>query len=76
MSNTSRPIEDHKRAVRERWNAYMRGAFDPWNLPPHTPRAEDRMLAAMEYTAFQLGEINQRLARLMELTESVRRDRR
>lgn len=76
MSDRDRPIEEHKRAARERWYAQMRGEFDPWNLPPHFPRPEDRMVAAMEYAAFQLGEINQRLARLMELTERVRDDRR
>jgi hypothetical protein len=76
MSNTNRPVEEHKRAVRDRWNRYMRGEFDPWNLPPHTPRADDRMLAAMEYCAYQLGEINQQLGRLMDLTEELRDDRR
>ncbi len=45
----------------------------PGAFPPHTPRAEDRMLAAMEYAAYQLGEINQRLARIVDVTEEVRR---
>jgi hypothetical protein len=31
------------------------------------------MVAAMEFTAFQLGEINQRLAQLIELTNDLRR---
>jgi hypothetical protein len=73
MSSTKRPVEEHKRAVREHWNRCMRGDFDPWAIPAHTPRAEDRMLAAMEYAAFQLGEINQRLARIVDLTEEVGR---
>jgi len=76
MSNRSEPIEDHIRTVRERWHSRMRGEFDPWNVPPHTPRGQARMIAAMEYAAFQLGEINQRLAYLVDLTESVRRDER
>jgi hypothetical protein len=75
MSNTNRPVEEHKRLVRDRWNRYMRGDFDPWNLPPHTPRADARMLAAMEYCAYQLGEINQQLGRLMDLTEELRSGR-
>jgi len=73
MSNTNAPVEEHTRTVRDRWNEFMRGEFDPWSIPPHTPRAEDRMVAAMEYAAFQLGEINQRLAYLIELTDEVRR---
>jgi hypothetical protein len=76
MSNTNRPVEEHSRSVRDRWNRYMRGEFDPWNLPPHTPRADDRMLAAMEYCAYQLGEINQQLGRLMDLTDELRDGRR
>jgi hypothetical protein len=68
-------IEEHKRAVRDRWNTFMRGEFDPWSIPAHTPRGEARMIAAMEYAAYQLGEINQRLARLMDLTEELRNDR-
>ena len=73
---SQRPVEDRKHLVRERWNSFMRGEFDPWNLPPHTPRGEDRMIAAVEYAAYQLGEINQRLARLIDLTEELRDDRR
>jgi hypothetical protein len=72
LMSQHRPVEDHKRVVRERWNRYMRGDFDPWNLPPHTPRADDRMLAAMEYCAYQLGEINQQLAYLVNLTQELR----
>jgi hypothetical protein len=75
MSSTT-PAEEHKRTVREQWNRYMRGEFDPWAIPMHTPRGEDRMIAAMEYAAYQLGEINQRLARLMDLTEELRDDAR
>jgi len=72
MSDT----EHHRRAIRDRWNTFMRGEFDPWSLPLHTPRADDRMLAAMEYAAYQLGEINQRLAQLMDLTEELRNGQR
>lgn len=75
-SHADRPVEDHKHLVRERWNSFMRGEFDPWSIPPHTPRGEARMIAAMEYAAYQLGEINQRLARLTDLTEELRDDRR
>ncbi len=69
----NRPVEDHTYVVRERWSRFMRGEFDPWAIPLHTPRGEDRMIAAMEYAAFQLGEINQRLARIVDLTEEVGR---
>jgi hypothetical protein len=75
MSTTNGSLEEHKRIVRHRWSRYMNGGFDPWTMPAHMPRAQDRMVAAMEFAAFQLGEINQRLARLMELTEEVRNDR-
>jgi len=73
MSTTNTALEEHRRAVREHWNRSMRGDFDPWSIPAHTPRAEERMLAAMEYAAYQLGEINQRLARIIDVTEEVRR---
>jgi hypothetical protein len=71
MSST---LDDHRRDLSERWYRFMQdGVFDARSLPPHTPRAEDRMVAAMEFTAFQLGEINQRLAQLIELTNDLRR---
>ena len=73
MSITDPTAEQHRITVRDRWNSFMRGDFDPWAIPPHTPRGEDRMIAAMEYAAFQLGEINQRLARIVDLTEEVGR---
>jgi hypothetical protein len=71
MSST---LDDHRRDLRERWYRFMQdGVFDSKSLPLHTPRAEDRLVAAMEFSAFQLGEINRRLAQLIELTEDVRR---
>lgn len=66
MSNV--PLEDHKQAVAESWRRFMNGNFDPWSLPAHIPRSEDRMAAAMEYAAYQLGEINHKLTVLIELT--------
>jgi len=76
MSITEPTAEQHRINVRDRWNSFMRGDFDPWAIPPHTPRGEDRMIAAMEYAAFQLGEINQRLAYLVNLTQELRNDDR
>ena len=69
MANHTGPVEDHKRAVAESWRRFMSGNFDPWSIPPHLPRGEDRMVAAMEYSAYQLGEINQKLSLLIELAE-------
>jgi hypothetical protein len=76
MSDDISNLEEHLRNARERWYQRMQGEFDPWNLPLYTPRAEARMVCALEYAAFQLGEINQRLARLTALTEEIHRDRR
>jgi hypothetical protein len=76
MSDSNAPIEEHARMVRERWYHFMQGEFDARSLPPHTPRAEDRMVAAMEFAAYQLGEINQRLAYLVNLTQELRNDGR
>ena len=73
MPDTNDLIEE--RISYERWQSYMEGDFDPRYMPKHTPRADDRMVAAMEYAAYQLGQINQRLGRLMELTEGAVRDR-
>ena len=73
MPDTNDLIE--RRISYERWQAYMEADFDPSNVPRSTPCAEHRMVAAMEYAAYQLGQINQRLGRLMELTELAVRDR-
>jgi len=73
MADTDEVIED--RITHERWQTYMEVDFDPRCVPKHMPRAEDRMVVALEYAAYQLGQINQRLGRLMELTESAARNR-
>lgn len=75
MPNINERIEEQRRVVRESLNGHVYRGFDPRSMPGHTPRAEGRMVAAMEFAAYQLGEINQRLAQLMELTEDVSRDR-
>lgn len=73
MSNDDGLLEEQLRAIRESWKSRMRGPFEPWSLPAHTQRGQARMVAAMEYAAFQLGEINRRLARLVALTEEQMR---
>jgi hypothetical protein len=77
MSDDDELLEEQLRSIRDRWKSRMRAPFEPWSLPAHTQRGQARMVAAMEYAAFQLGEINRRLARLVALTEEeMRRGRR
>ena len=67
-------LADQRRELRERWYRFMQeGTFDARSLPPHFARGDDRIVAAMEFAAFQLGEINQRLAQLIEMTDDLRR---
>ena len=73
MPDTNDLIEE--RISYEHWQTYMEVDFDPRHVPRSTPCAEHRMVAAMEYAAYQLGQINHRLGRLMELTEGAVRDR-
>ena len=63
-------LAERNKAIRESWKQHMETDFDPQYLPEHTPKAEDRMIKAVEYAAYQLGQINRRLGTLIELLGS------
>jgi hypothetical protein len=45
----------------ERWKAFMDQDFDPGHTPGATPATEQRIANALEYIAYQLGQINRKL---------------
>ncbi len=47
----------------------MESDFNPGYLPESMPAADIRMVHAAEYSAYQLGQINRNLARLIEILE-------
>ena len=48
----------------------MEGDFVPGYTPEATPKAEDRMVFAVEFAAYQLRKISQSLARITALMEA------
>ena len=55
--------------VRERYEAFFAGDFMPVIRHQQSQGAEERMAYAEEFSAHQLGQINQKLGRLIELLE-------
>jgi hypothetical protein len=60
---------ERDKALAERRRAYMQSDFDPGHRPGAMPTADLRLASAAEYAAFQLGQINRSLARLVALME-------
>ena len=69
MTSIEERIDAHELQARAQWQAYMHSDLDPTMIRKRTSRSEDRMVAAVEYAAFQLGQINRKLERFMELVE-------
>ena len=57
--------------VRARYDAFFGQDFMPLIRQEQTQGAEERMAYAAEFAAFQLGQINKTLARLVELMEGT-----
>jgi hypothetical protein len=58
--------------IHERWRARMENDFAPHHTPEQTPDPSVRLAIAAEYAAFQLGQINRRLGKIVEgLTASI-----
>lgn len=49
-----------------RRKAIMEADFNPGYTPENVPNAENRIANAAEYAAYQLGQINRNLARLVD----------
>ena len=57
-------------AIRSRYDAFFGGDFMPLIRHEQTQGAEERMAYAAEFAAFQLGQIDKKLGRLIELMEA------
>jgi hypothetical protein len=59
-------------AVRARYDTFFGQDFMPLIRHEQTQGAEERIAYASEFAAFQLGQIDKKLGRLIELMESQR----
>lgn len=62
-------------AVRARYEAFFGEDFMPLIRHEQTQGSEARIAYAAEFAAFQLGQIDKKLGRLIELMEEQRPDR-
>jgi hypothetical protein len=62
-------------AIRDRYQAFFDNAFMPQIRHEQMPAANERVAYAAEFAAYQLGQINDKLGRLVDLMEpgAVRR---
>jgi hypothetical protein len=61
--------DDRDKVYAERRKLMMEGDFNPGYRPEATPAAEYRMVNAAEYAAYQLGQINQSMKKILILLE-------
>jgi hypothetical protein len=63
-------MNERNKAIAERRKAMMEGDFNPGYTPEHTPPAEARMVNAVEYAAYQLGQMNRTLQQILKTLEA------
>jgi hypothetical protein len=56
-------------AIRDRYRTFFDNAFMPNIRYEQMPGADERVAYAAEFAAHQLGQINEKLGRFMEMTE-------
>ena len=61
--------EEEKKLRAERRTGYMERDFDPGYPASSLPNADLRIANAAEYSAYQLGQINRNLAKLVSILE-------
>ncbi len=61
---------DNNNAVRTRYEAFFGHDFMPLIRHEQTQGSEERVAYAAEFAAFQLGHIDKKLGRLIELMEA------
>jgi hypothetical protein len=61
---------ERNRQLADRRKAMMEGDFNPGYTPEHTPSPEARLATAVEYAAYQLGQINRKLDKVIAALES------
>ena len=62
--------DKYKEGLPERRKSYMEQDFDPGHYPSSMP-LDIRLSRAAEYAAYQLGQINRKLDRLVEAAERI-----
>ena len=58
-------------AIRDRYRTFFDSAFMPHIRHEQMPGADERVAYAAEFAAFQLGQINEKLGRLVDFMEST-----
>jgi hypothetical protein len=61
---------DDQKVMADRRKAMMEGDFNPGYSPTHMPQPDVRLATAAEYAAYQLGQINRKLDKLIAALES------
>ena len=56
---------DEQKVMADRRKAMMEGDFNPGYTSTHMPPADVRLATAAEYAAYQLGQINRKLDKLI-----------
>jgi hypothetical protein len=68
MSQTR--LNDQSRdAIRDRYRAFLDNSFMPNVRHEQMPGADERLAYAAEFAAFRLGQIDEKLGRLIEIME-------
>jgi hypothetical protein len=62
-------MDDQQKLRAERHKHYMESDFNPGYTPTSMPDADMRIANAAEYAAYQLGQINRNLAKLVAILE-------
>jgi hypothetical protein len=64
-------IEERNKAIRAQRKTAYEADFDPGLTPERSPTPDVRLAAAIEYAAFQIGQINRKLDRLTAAVERL-----
>jgi hypothetical protein len=62
-------INERNKALEARRKVLMESDFSPGYTPESMPNPEHRLANAADYAAYQLGQINRNLAKLVALME-------
>jgi hypothetical protein len=63
-------VEERNRALAQSRKAMMEADFDPGHRPDQVPLRDARLADAAEYAAYQLGQINRKLDKLIAALQS------
>jgi hypothetical protein len=63
-------VEERNRALAASRKAIMEADFDPGHTLDHVPLRDERLATAAEYAAYQLGQINRKLDKLIAALQS------